>query len=52
MFQEAFQKRPIIIMCLILVIVGFIAGTQSKSFRGVKEKSANAVMLVTTETTS
>lgn len=40
MFQEAFQKRLIIISCLVLAVAGFAVGTQMKSFRSAKMKSA------------
>ncbi len=42
MFQEAFQKKLIIISCLLMAIAGFVAGTQMKSFRPAKMKSAQA----------
>lgn len=42
MFQQAFQKKLIIISCLVMAVAGFAAGTQMKSFRGAKLKSANA----------
>ncbi|RBO92193.1 hypothetical protein DFR47_10792 [Pseudochrobactrum asaccharolyticum] len=41
MFQEAFQKRLIIISCLVLAVAGFAAGTQMKSFRSAKMKSTH-----------
>lgn len=50
MFQEAFQKKLIIISCLVMAIAGFTAGTQMKSLRGEKVKSANASTHVSTVT--
>lgn len=46
MFQEAFQKKLIIVSCLVLAIAGFAAGTQMKSFRSAKLKSASANIYV------
>ncbi len=42
MFQETFQKRLVIISCLVMAIAGFAAGTQMKSFRSAKVKSVQA----------
>jgi len=44
MFQEAFQKRIIIISCLIMAVAGFAAGAQVKSLRGEKLKSSNVII--------
>lgn len=46
MFQEAFQKRLIIISCLVLAVAGFAAGMQVKSFRSTKMKSAQVEVTV------